>query len=274
LDPPQKPPEPSKATSPEVRDQVRIDIPKYFVDISDTKVDMLYGQIPRDIKRTIAAELKIELQFFGASIKSPDPEETRYSKLSIVTDYLEKHADIGSVDNPASYFKGTLDINWGNVGGESASEHVVFFASRTEKTILGLGGSPWHVLGHVRPTSPSDINSSGEYLLYALSKDLGVRDPALAEWASEKIRDASEEYLKSRALGMVVSAWRSLTYNERPPGGLVPGMQAPQFPTQRLEFLAKRLLHGGVPEQTADGYRPSADRWVLLGTPIYVAQAD
>lgn len=246
---------------------------KYFVYVSDTKVDMLYGQIPRGLKRKIAAELKIELHFFGTSIKSRDPEETRYSKLSVVTDYLEKHADIGSVDNPASYFKGTLEMNWGNVGGESASEHVVFFVGRTEKTILGLGGSPWHVLGNVRPTSPGDINSSGAYLLYALSQDLELRDAALAKWASERIRDASQEYLKSRALGMVVSAWRSLTYNMGTLG-LAPGMKAPQFPTQRLEFLAKRLLHGGVPEVTADGYRPSADRWVLLGTPIYVAQAD
>jgi len=247
---------------------------KYFVYISDTKVDMLYGQIPRGLKRRIAAELKIDLHFFSTSIKSNDAEETRYSKLKVVSEYLEKHAEIGSVDNPAQYFKGTIEMNWGNVGGESVSECVVFFAGKTGKTILGLGGSPWHILGNARPTSPTEINSSGAYLLYALSRDIELRDPALSRWASETIAGASEEHLKSRALGMVVSAWRSLTFNPRAEGIAIGG-KIPQFPKQRLEFLAKRLLHGGVPEQKADGlYHPSPDRWVLLGTPIYVAQAD
>src|SRR5215510_9970920 len=143
-------------------------------------------------------------------------------------------------------------MNWGNVSAIAASEYVVFFVGKTEKTISGLGGSPWHVLGNSRPTSGTEINSSGQYLLYALSKDIELRDPEFARWAAETIGNASEDHLKSRALGMVVLAWRSLTYNMRAEG-LVPGDKAPQFPKQRLEFLAKRLLHGGVPEQGADG---------------------
>jgi hypothetical protein len=247
---------------------------KYFIYVSDTKVDMLYGQIPRSLKDKIAGELKVDLHLVSASIKERDAEETRYSKLSVVTDYIDKHCEVGTIDYPGSYFKGTLDMNWGNVGGEGSSERIIFFVGSTERSILGLGGSPWHVLGNVRPTSPTDINSSGAYLLHALSKDLALQDPALEKWASEKIGGTSEEYVESRALGMVVSAWRALTFNFSDPN-LVPGDKAPQFPKQRLEFLAKRILHGGRPERTADAsYHPSQDRFVLLGSPIYVSQAD
>src|SRR3984957_14945888 len=144
---------------------------KYFIYVSDTKVDMLYSQIPRSLKDKIAGELKLDLHVVSASVRGRDREETRYSKLSVVTDYIDKHSEVGTVDYPGSYFKGTMDMNWGEVGGEGASEYIVFFAGRTEKTILGLGGSPWHVLGNVRPTSPSSVNSSGAYLLHALSRD-------------------------------------------------------------------------------------------------------
>jgi hypothetical protein len=39
---------------------------KYYLYISDSKVDMLLSQIPHETKKTIAAEFKIDLKLFSA----------------------------------------------------------------------------------------------------------------------------------------------------------------------------------------------------------------
>ena len=40
---------------------------RYYVYVSDSKVDMLYSQMPRGIRDRIAAELKIDLKVISAS---------------------------------------------------------------------------------------------------------------------------------------------------------------------------------------------------------------
>jgi hypothetical protein len=68
---------------------------KYYVYISDTKVDMLYSQIPQNILRKIAAELNINLGIFSLSVKGKENQEkTRYEKLKIVVNYIEKHIGV------------------------------------------------------------------------------------------------------------------------------------------------------------------------------------
>lgn len=79
---------------------------KYYVYISDAKVDMPFSQIPRPLLKKIASELSINLSIplfgIGAGIKfrGDTPEEMRYSKLKIVTRYIEKHAEVGTVKEP------------------------------------------------------------------------------------------------------------------------------------------------------------------------------
>ena len=81
---------------------------KYYVYISDTKVDMLYPQIPKPILKRIASSLNIDLKLFGAElsvgIKNDQADETRYTKVQIVSEYIEKHLDVGSIDAPSTSF--------------------------------------------------------------------------------------------------------------------------------------------------------------------------
>ncbi len=64
---------------------------KYYIYISDTKVDMLYPQIPQPLLKRIASNLSIDLKLFGAEVnigaKSGSSEETRISKVRIVSEY-------------------------------------------------------------------------------------------------------------------------------------------------------------------------------------------
>src|SRR6266852_4520283 len=91
---------------------------KSYKYISDTKVDMLYEQIPGGLLEKIAVELNINLKLTvveaGAAVKRNLPVETRYSRLQVVVKYLEKHqsSDIGTIDAPKAYFKGVLPMHW------------------------------------------------------------------------------------------------------------------------------------------------------------------
>ncbi|HYT46447.1 MAG TPA: SAVMC3_10250 family protein [Methylomirabilota bacterium] len=91
---------------------------KYYIYISDTKVDMLYPQIPKPVLKRIASSLSIDLKLLGAElsvgIKNNQVDETRYAKVRIVSEYIEKHLDVGSIDAPSTYFKGKLFISRGH----------------------------------------------------------------------------------------------------------------------------------------------------------------
>ena len=57
---------------------------RYYVYVSDSKVDMLYSQMPSGLRDRIAAELKIDLKVVSVSVSGRRSEETRYSKLQLV----------------------------------------------------------------------------------------------------------------------------------------------------------------------------------------------
>jgi hypothetical protein len=82
---------------------------KYFIYISDTKVDMLFPQIPDSEKKIISKEFKVDAKLFVASRKT----ETRsfddsISRLQAVIDYIDKHETVGTIAHPGDYFRGTL----------------------------------------------------------------------------------------------------------------------------------------------------------------------
>jgi len=87
---------------------------KYYIYISDTKVDMLYPQIPKSLLKKIASSLNIDLKLLGVEVsvsgKSNPSDETRYTKVKIVSEYIEKHIDVGTIDAPSTYLKGTLSM--------------------------------------------------------------------------------------------------------------------------------------------------------------------
>ncbi len=89
---------------------------KYFLYISKTKLDMLYGQIvrPDGAKRTI--EWKLDAKLASVSVKKEtlravDDEQSNRLKELIAA--LESSGQVGTVDEPSSYFKGTLPMKWG-----------------------------------------------------------------------------------------------------------------------------------------------------------------
>jgi len=219
---------------------------RYYVYVSDAKLDMLSPQIPPKIRDNLAAELKIDLKLLSLTVKSKDNEETRYSKLSLVTKYLHEHEDVGSVDEPGRYFEGSLPMAWGPIG----MGRGVYFGAITEHTILGLAGSPRHVIRSVDAGSVPWEATSAAPDLYDLLRS-----------TSPTVVEAAPMMLGGAVLGLDPVAAE----------GVVRATTGLSGPVQHLEFLAKRVADGFT--DLIPGYSSDRKR-IVLGTPVYVAQAD
>jgi hypothetical protein len=222
---------------------------KYYVYISDTKVDMLYSQIPQNILRKIAAELNINLGIFSLSVKGKENEEkTRYEKLKLVVNYIENNMDVGTVDQPKAYFKGSLPMQWRRL-----VEGLVYFAGRTSETILGLAGSMRHVIGNLGAESRTSVGHSGlPSIMEVLREKFGLPLDEQGHVDSHVSGDDLQETLATVAISTT-------------------GLSGSQ---QHLEFLAKRLVEGSLSLDPFFILDTEENQHVVLGTPLYVAMAD
>jgi hypothetical protein len=216
---------------------------KYYIYISDTKVDMLYPQIPKPLLKKIASNLSIDLKLLGAEVnigaKSNPSDETRYAKVRIVSEYIEKHLDVGTVDAPSTYFKGQLSLRQGTF-----KDQVAYFGGETAQTVLGLCGSIKHVIGSNMGTEIHTFNSA----LYAFEIMIAdVISEAKLVYNDTSAENKIDEEIEQDALIAIVY----LTKNQK-------GHK------QQFEFLAKTLLQG----------HSYTKHYVVFGTPIYVALTD
>ncbi|SDG65471.1 hypothetical protein SAMN05216553_11076 [Lentzea fradiae] len=88
--------------------------PRYYLYLSDAKVDMLLSQV------------------------DPDSTDVATDRLERVLEHLENRALIGTVDEPKQYVRGVMALRWDTLAEDTA----VYFGGRTDRTVVGLGGSP------------------------------------------------------------------------------------------------------------------------------------
>ncbi len=220
---------------------------KYYIYISDTKVDMLFAQIPQSQLSRLAVELEIDLQLFRTTLKEKErqDEATRYSKLEVVLNYLRKHHRIGAVESSYRYFAGELDMRW----GEFPDTGFVYFTGRNDDAILGLGGSLKHVIGNdAMPALTSPGRSRVEGIERSLVSELGLR-PLVDDLQRDTADDTPPLSAAGRE-GVLAAVENAATWMR---GGT----------SDRVEFVARRLREdkAGVPR-------------VVLGSPLYVAYVD
>jgi len=220
---------------------------KYFAYISDAKLKMLYGQLDR-LPSDKKIEWKIDIKFasFSSGTQQSEGNITREGKLAEVLKALEDRGQIGTVDEPLEYFRGTIPMRWGIFHDQGRPEDeppLVYFGAYVGHTILGLGGSTRHVVGMQGMTSTGS-RSVTPYLVEYLLAGLGVPNEG---WEAHPSYDDSEQHTYE-AIVLATSQLRG--------------------PTQEMEFVAKTLLKGPVRHPIVTrGER----RTCLLGTPLYVA---
>lgn len=209
---------------------------KYYLYLSKVKIDMLWGQISMNDRESISAELKVNLGVLSAGIKSQDKEETIYSQLKVVSEYLRKNNHIGTLHNTDKFFKGTMDMSWQELSfytDPNFKEKMVLFSGVDEKTgkIVGLVGSATHIIGmkNIEPAS------------------LGYAKPSFWMKISEELNPPSEEEIFDN----IGDVYAQINYQGR--------RRKDGPPKQKLEFIAKTYI-------SKDGF--------ILGSPIYVAESD
>jgi len=223
---------------------------KFYLYISDAKIDMLLPQIPHGLKKKVANEFKLNLKIFEAGYKSErESDDSRVARLQSVVQYLRSEVAMGTVDQPSEYLAGELAMKWGpyvlllpnteaadpNLNRVRRPTDFVLFGGATEKTFCGLVGSAHHLVGRTAPTEGAE-----DYVGSALPDSLRYLEELAAGLTSTRPDDT---------LGRL--------------GTLIDRMRGP---AQKLEFIAKRLLEGSAT------YGPKTH--CVLASPIYVAMAE
>lgn len=207
---------------------------KYYVYVSDTKLDMYYGKIPQNFLKKISVELGINLPFISLTLKErknnlKSQETARYQKLDIVTNYLKNNYPMGSIDKPNEFFEGTLPMRY----VPNTEKNIALFVGKTNETSLALTGSYFHMVSPI-PEARMTFSGSGVYVA-SIFEDL--------EEALKRI-DTNDKSTLFNTLGIE---------------SIIPLMRGPE---QELEFLARKLYY--------KKRRPD-EKYILIGTPIYVS---
>jgi hypothetical protein len=156
---------------------------EYYAYLSEKTIKRLFEEIPNKALPAIALELGMDLKFLTAKLTlSPnDNQRTLTARLKAVLKYLEKHEpqNIGTIDNPAKYIKGTefmfsyfMPQGFG-VGWEEPPE-LIYFGASTKETILGLAGSASYVFTQTDGVM-SPLSSALPYLAYVIARKSGVK---------------------------------------------------------------------------------------------------
>ena len=218
---------------------------RYYLYVSDTKVDMLLAQIDERARKKIATQAKIDLKVLSAGRTSEVVTgDDRVARVEAVIRWLEMNADVGTVEEPGTYFGGCMLMSWGLCGPPGSTDGPVYFGGETETAFVGLGGSQHHLIGNADGRPQVTSHSAMPFLLTALSRDSADR-------TGQEPAPDSPEVAALQAVHLAT-------------GGMT-------GPPQLMEFVAKRLLVGPSPYPQRD---PRPGMSVLLGSPLYVAQVD
>jgi len=213
---------------------------RYYLYISDSKIDMLLPQIDPAFVAKRGAEIGVSLSVLSLKRTAERAGNDRTARLERVVRFLHDHGDLGSVDEPGQFFWGMLPVQWGRF---PEAVTLVFAGGRAADTVVGLGGSARHLVGSVPNLDPQDATWSHlPPMLDGLASDL--EDELVVE--AVETTGAPLDRADKTALATVNRAVSRLA-----------------GPAQNVEFVAKRLLHGDLDATH-----------VLLGSPVYIALID
>jgi hypothetical protein len=118
---------------------------RYFLYISDAKVDVLLPQVPGVIQQRVSAKLGFDIKILSGSIAHE--RVTHDSRVaSTVESYLLENEAIGTPEDPKSWIQGQVNAQFLDVG-----EGGILFVAAEPAWLLALGGSATHLVGAAKP---------------------------------------------------------------------------------------------------------------------------
>ncbi|RRR99200.1 DUF7019 family protein [Glycomyces terrestris] len=240
---------------------------RYFLYISDAKLDMLFEQIDPAQRRRVSMELGLDLKLASVVLRQGDPPRTaRLAKLRIVERYIDRHHQVGTGVQPgAAFFRGSMPMRWGWLSNGYEPESptngfdTVFFRGQDANGIVMLAGSRRHVLGE-EPTEENQrlvAYSATPNIMAVIAENLSARPDLAEDW---RLLRADADIGNEAAMAVL----------GHPEDGLHDATRIRlSGPSQDLEYLAVPLIQGEVPNDA----QPSRHTRAILATPLYVAVA-
>lgn len=186
---------------------------RYYLYVSQAKLDMLFGQIPQKVLPRLVTEAKVDLKVVGVSVQRPGAELTRYHQLDIVEEFLAEEYDIGWMTEPSFWFRGDLGLR---ISVTRNGTGPVFMTGSDDNLVVALVGSAHHVIGQEHSSTP-DLRTGGSWL------------PALQALLRQENTDTLNDQKTLRD---------TLLFSRQVTG-----------PATWCEFLARRLMHGTVADR-------------------------
>jgi hypothetical protein len=230
---------------------------RYYLYISDAKVDMLLPQVPFATKKAVSAKLGFNVGVLSGELQTQrESLDDRVHRLAAVERYLLDDPNVGTLDHPSAWIRDEGSATVAQLvpyGRESARSivyggEVVFFFIKTQTAMLALGGSSRHLIGN---PPVSQVTTT-----YSFAPSLAETLATLSERNS--ILNMSDAELSHYSEGCVTR------FTRHPwTGVIMEAVSNIQSGTMNISFLAKRLVS-----------EVECGRNILLATPLYVAQTD
>lgn len=239
---------------------------KYYVYLSETKIQMLHAQITLGASRTREASIGFDIKVLkGHVTEARALPESAIPKLVEVIDELRRSELVGTITAPKQYVAGTLRMRWNTYGSElfydGLKSPITFWSYSDnqnypyEGNVMALAGSKHNLLGQQSDGSTGSSSMT----------DLMTR------WFLQNIDDPFDditEVLKRVELGPDGNRHSLDDYDVA--NGAYLAATSGFGVTSNFEFLAKVLHVSDWPQ----GFRGSKTRRVILGSPVFVAYAD
>jgi len=258
---------------------------RYYLYVSDTKLDMLFEQIDPGQRRKISAEVKVDLKLASVTLRSIEhPAPARAAKLRVVERYIERNHRVGSVGVAgAEYVRGSMPMRWGRIPSPRSLEGppglrlpMVFFKGEMGDQVVMLAGSRHHLLGEYASVGSAAITSGSDLsaIVSTVANQVHTFGTAEHQPLGHRVNRPYPGGGPNSWLELIDRTFEGLNAEQHLEFLAVPLLQGPML---RAESLPLGLLRYG--DYFPEGEHPLRSRWVpgryraLLATPLYVALA-
>lgn len=121
----------------------------YLIYLSQSKVDMLYSQLPATLAQQLAAEISASLGVLSFKVKTAGVAPDTYQKAKIVEAYITKRYGFGSLEEPKEWIKAELQVR--HIATEFSPGMFALVGKHNADYFL-LGGSAHNVIGNQSAT--------------------------------------------------------------------------------------------------------------------------
>jgi len=149
---------------------------EYVLYLSESKIEMLYSQLPQNMAQQVAAEIGGSLGIVSAKLKTNPPSISPFNKAKVIERSLEVSLDLGSIAKPREWIKDVATVRYIETDIEKGLFALV--AKHNDDYFL-FGGSARNVIGNSKANA---VSPSLSFLPYFLA----VFKEWLNEWEEEQ----------------------------------------------------------------------------------------